>query len=96
MTSARMIGREGPSKFRLLDLGMPEACVYTLVQYSSGVGPARCRRVAHDMPVLIPNCWLCVFMCASRQTVPNHVFCRGLTTILVPNHVHVPRRADLA
>jgi len=52
--------------------------------YSSGVGPhARCRRVAHEMIVLIPNCGLCMFMCASRQTVPNHAFCRGLTTISV-------------
>jgi len=48
------------------------------------------------MPVLIANCGLCLFMCASRQMVPNHVFCRGLTTLLVLNHVHVPRREDMA
>ena len=94
MASARMIGREGPSRFTSWISGCQKRA-FTLWS-SSGVGPARCRCVAHEMPVLIPNCGLCVFMCASRQTVPNHVFCRGLKTILVPNHGHVPRRADMA
>jgi len=94
MASARMIGREGPSRFISWISGCHKRAV--TLWYSSGLGPARCRCVAHEMSVLIPNCGLCVFMCASRQTVPNHVFCLGLTTILVPNHVHVPRRADMA
>jgi len=93
MASAIMIGREGPSRFTSWISGCQKRA-FTL-WYSSGEGPARCGRVAHEMPVLIPNCGLCVFMCASRQTVPNHAFCRGLTTILAPNHVHVPRRADI-
>jgi len=94
MASARMIGREGLSRFTSWISGCQKRA-FTL-WYSSGVGPARCTCVAHEIPVLILNCGLCVFMCASRQTVPNHVFCRGLNTILVPNHVHVPRRADMA
>jgi len=66
------------------------------VHLHSGVGPARCRRVAHKMPVLIPNCGLRVFTCASRQTVPHHVSWSELATLLVPNHVHIPRREDVA
>jgi len=91
MASARMLGREGPSGFNSW-ISRCQKRAFAL-WCSSGVRPARCRRVA--MPVLIPNCTLCVPICASRQTVPNHVFCRGLTTMLVPNHVHVPRREDM-
>jgi len=94
MASARMIGREGPSWFTSWISGFQKRA-FTL-WYSKCVGPVRCRRVDHEMHVLIPNCGLFVFMCASRQTVPNHVFCRGLTSILVPNHVHVSSRADIA
>jgi len=94
MASARMIGREGPSLFTSWISGCQKRAFS--LWYSSGMGPARCRRVAHEMPGMIPNCGLCVFMCASRQTEPNHVLCRGLTTILVPSHVHVPRRAYMA
>ena len=94
MASAIMIGREGPSRLTSWISGSQKRA-FTL-WYSSGVGPARCRCVAHEMPVLIANCGLCLFMCASRQTMPNHALCRGLTTILAPNHVHVLRRADIA
>jgi len=48
------------------------------------------------MPLLIPKCGLCAFMCAPRQTVPNHVFFHRLTTLFVSNHVLVPRREDMA
>jgi len=94
MASARTIERKGPSRFTAWISGCQKHA-FTL-WCSSGVGPARCRRVAYEIPVLIPNCGLCVFMCESRRMVPNDVFCSGLTTILVPNHVHVPRRADMA
>jgi len=76
MASTRMIGREGLSRFTSWISGFQKRAF--ALWYSSGVGPARCRCVAHEMLALIPNCGLCVFMCASRQTVPNHVFAADL------------------
>jgi len=49
-------------------------------------------RCACFAPTLRARC----SMCASGQTVPNHVFCSGLAKILLPNHFHVPRRQDRA
>jgi len=60
MASERLIGREGPSRFISWISGCQKRA-FTL-WYSSGVGPARCTRVAHEVPVLIPNFGLCVFI----------------------------------